>query len=72
MNPNDRYFVFSAFDNGLWHLEDEMPVQSDGRIDLREACEWIIANVYGQGGPSVARANGREWLYLLRRRASRR
>jgi hypothetical protein len=51
-------------------IQRGLPVRSDGKIDARKGCEWIITNVYGQGGPSIARANARELLDLLRRRAS--
>ena len=44
-------------------IDRGLPVRPDGRIDLKIACRWIVANCE----PGRAVAEAREWLWLLNR-----
>ena len=44
-------------------IDRGLPVRPDGRIDLKIACDWIVANCE----PGRAVAEAREWLWLLNR-----
>ena len=44
-------------------IDRGLPVRPDGRIDLKIACHWIVANCE----PGRAVAEAREWLWLLNR-----
>jgi hypothetical protein len=55
--------------SGVSKLIDRgLPVRHDGRIDLGEACAWIVDNV----GEGRALAAASEWLRLLLRSKAKR
>ena len=51
-----------------------MPVRPDGRIDLEDACRWIVGHLDNTNGDygSPAWRRARDWVQLFDRRRVRR
>ena len=47
------------------YVRTGMPVRPDSKIDLRQACRWLVDNL--DSGSGRARGHANEWLHLLNR-----